>query len=306
MDLGFALPVSGAWATPDNVATVAQSADERGYRTLWTFQRVLYPTAFELPAVYRSVLDPIVVVSYAAAVTGGARLGLAVVNGPFYAPAVLAKQLTAVDVLSSGRLDAGIGLGWSEDEYAAAGVPMERRGRRFDEWLACLDALLTEDPVSFEGDFYRVPLSHVGPRPVQQPRPPLLIGGGAERALRRAGATGDGWVSSSRATLDDIRSGMAVVRDAAEAAGKARDAVRCVVRGVTVVHDTPVDGPDRAPLQGSLEQICDDLGRFAELGVDEVFLDLNFDSAQVGNPAADPGRALDRARTVLDACAPGA
>jgi alkanesulfonate monooxygenase SsuD/methylene tetrahydromethanopterin reductase-like flavin-dependent oxidoreductase (luciferase family) len=208
-------------------------------------------------------------------------------------------------VLSNGRLDAGIGLGWSADEYAAAGVPMERRGRRFDEWLDCLDVLLREDPVSFEGEHYRVPRSHVGPRPVQRPRPPVLLGGSAERALRRAGAKGDGWISSSRATLDDIRAGVGIVRDAAEQAGKRRDAVRCAVRGVTVVSDAPRDGADGAPLQGSVDQIRDDLGRFAELGVDEVFLDLNFDSDEVGNPEADPGRAMAKASAVLDACAPG-
>jgi probable F420-dependent oxidoreductase len=304
VDIGFALPVSGAWATPANVVAVARAADERGFRTLWTFQRVLYPTAFELPAVYRSVLDPLVVLGFAAAVTDRARLGLAVVNGPFYAPAVLAKQLTAIDVLSEGRLDAGIGLGWSEDEYAAAGVPMAGRGRRFDEWLDCLDRLLTEDPVSFDGEHYSVPRSHVGPLPVQRPRPPILVGGGAERALRRAGSRGDGWISSSRASLDDIRAGVVAVRDAAEQAGKAREAVRCIVRGVTVVRDTaPAEG--RVPLQGSTDQIRDDLGTFAALGVDEVFLDLNFDSDDVGNPAADPARAMDKAHAVLEACAPG-
>jgi probable F420-dependent oxidoreductase len=303
VDIGFALPTSGAWATPGNVAAVARDADERGFRTLWTFQRVLYPTAFELPAVYRSVLDPVVLLGYAAAVTSRIRLGLAVVNGPFYAPAVLAKQLTAIDVLSEGRLDAGIGLGWSEDEYAAAGVPMRRRGRRLDEWLDCLHVLLTEDPVSFEGEFYRVPSSHVGPVPVQQPRPPVLLGGSAERALRRAGVKGDGWISSSRASLDDIRVGVGIVHDAAEQAGKARHAVRCVVRGVTVVRDG-VDGPDRQPLNGSPAQVRNDLGRFAALGVDEVFLDLNFDSEEVGSPTADPDRAMEKAYAVLETCAP--
>lgn len=304
MDLGFALPTSGAWATPANVASVARSADERGFRTLWTFQRVLVPTAFELPSVYRSVLDPVVVLGFAAAVTSRARLGLAVVNGLFYAPALLAKQLAAVDVLSEGRLDAGIGLGWSADEYAAAGVPMAGRGRRYDEWLDCLHRLLTEDPVSFQGEHYTVPPSHIGPMPVQQPRPPLLIGGGADAALRRAGSRGDGWISSSRATLDDIRTGVGVVRDAAEQAGKARDAVRCVVRGVTVLRDAPVVGADRAPLEGTTEQIGEDLARFAELGVDEVFLDLNFDSEEVGNPDADPARAMDKATAVLESCPP--
>ena len=302
MDLGFALPTSGAWATPANVASVARSADERGFRTLWTFQRVLVPTAFELPAVYRSVLDPLVVLGFAAAVTSRARLGVAVVNGLFYAPAVLAKQLAAVDVLSEGRLDAGIGLGWSADEYAAAGVPMAGRGRRYDEWLDCLDRLLTGDPVSFEGAHYTVPPSHVGPMPVQRPRPPILIGGSADAALRRAGSRGDGWISSSRATLDDVRAGVGVVRDAAEQAGKARDAVRCVVRGVTVLRDAPVTGAGRAPLEGTSEQIGDDLARFAEIGVDEVFLDLNFDSEEVGNPHADPARAMDKATAVLESC----
>jgi probable F420-dependent oxidoreductase len=304
VDVGFALPTSGAWATPSNVATVARAADERGYRGLWTFQRVLVPTAFELPAVYRSVLDPLVTLGFAAAVTDRARLGLAVVNGPFYAPAVLAKQLVAIDVLSEGRLDAGIGLGWSADEYAAAGVPMARRGARFDEWLACLDAVLTQDPVAFGGQLYSVPPSHVAPRPVQQPRPPVLLGGSAAPALRRAGGRADGWISSSRATLEDVGAGVATVRGAAVAAGKRPEDVRCVVRGVTVVHDEPAGG-DRPPLQGTPAQIRDDLGRFSELGVDEVFLDLNFDSDGVGNPEADAGAATDRAFAVLDACAPG-
>jgi probable F420-dependent oxidoreductase len=305
VDLGFALPTSGAWATPGNIATIGRAADERGFRTLWTFQRVLFPTAFELPAVYRSVLDPLVTLGFAAAVTDRIRLGLAVVNGPFYAPAVLAKQLAAIDVLSGGRLDAGIGLGWSADEYAAAGIPMERRGARFDEWLACLDALLTQDPVAFEGEWYHVPRSHIGPRPVQEPRPPVLLGGSAAPALRRAGARGDGWISSSRASLDDVRDGIATVRDAAVAAGKRAGDVRCVVRGVTVVDDDAGGSDDRPPLQGSPVQIREDLRRFPDLGVDEVFLDLNFDSSSVGHPDADADGAMDRAFAVLDACAPG-
>jgi len=304
MDLGFALPTSGPWATPENIATIARAADERGFRTLWTFQRVLFPTTFEIAPVYRSVLDPMVTLGYTAAMTNRARLGLAVVNGPFYAPAVLAKQLAAIDVLSHGRLDAGIGLGWSPDEYAAAGVPTARRGRRFDEWLDCLNALLTEDPVSFEGEFYTVPRSYVAPRPVQRPRPPLLIGGAAEPALRRAGSRGDGWISSSRASLADVRAGVALVRDAARQAGKAPTDVRCVVRGVTAVRETADGSVDRAPLHGSVEQIRDDLDQFADTGADELFFDLNFDSEQVGNPDADPVAAMEKAYAVLDACAP--
>jgi probable F420-dependent oxidoreductase len=303
MDVSFALPTSGAWATPENLAEIARAADERGYRGVWTFQRVLYPVDSQLPAVYRSVLDPLIALGFAAAVTSRVRLGLAVVNGPFYAPAILAKQLAAVDVLSGGRLDAGIGLGWAAEEYAAAGVPTEQRGRRFDEWLDCLDALLTQDAVEFGGEFYTVPRSYVAPAPVQRPRPPVLLGGSAPAALRRAGTRGDGWISFSRASVEDVRAGAAAVRDAAEQAGKARGDVRCVVRGVAVVRDGLSDA-DRAPLQGTAAQIRDGLARYADCGVDEVFLDLNFDSDEVGNPTADASVAMAKARALLDACAP--
>src|SRR5215469_4611425 len=152
MELSLALPTSGSWATPENVSRLARAAEERGCRGLWTFQRVIYP----------SVLDPLNALGFAASVTSRARLGLAVVNGPFYAPALLAKQFATIDVLSTGRLDAGVGLGWHPAEYAAAGVPMRGRGRRFDEWLDCLNTLLSADgQVSFAGEFYTVPPSQI-------------------------------------------------------------------------------------------------------------------------------------------------
>ena len=297
MRLGFALPISGAWATPDNVAAVARDAEAHGFRGVWTFQRWLATP--ELDGVYQSVLDPMIELGYAAAITSRVRLGLAVVNGPFYAPVALAKQFAALDVLSGGRLDAGVGLGWSEVEYAAAGVPMAARGRRFDEWLDCLDVLLSGSDVSFEGRYYTVPPSRIDPRPVQQPRPPVLIGGSASAALRRAAVRGDGWISSSRMSLPDVQAAVRTVRDHAAEAGKAPDAVRCVVRGVTVPLDASDDSADRPMLRGSLDQIRDDLAQYAAAGVDEVFLDLNFDSERVGNPSADPVLGLDLAARLM-------
>jgi probable F420-dependent oxidoreductase len=286
VELSLALPTSGAWATPANITSVARDAEAHGFRGVWTFQRWL--STPELPGVYQSVLDPLVTLGFAAAVTSRVRLGVAVVNGPFYPPVALAKQFAALDVLSNGRLDAGIGLGWAEYEYEAAGVPMDNRGRRFDEWLDCLDVLLTGAEVEFKGSYYSVPRTHIAPLPVQRPRPPVLIGGTAPAALRRAGTRGDGWISSSRASMEDVGAAVQAVRAAAEAAGKAGDAMRCVVRGVTVLGGATIDGADRRPLHGSLDQIRDDLATYASCGVDEVFLDLNFDSARVGDPAADP------------------
>src|SRR3954469_6201924 len=134
MKMGFAVPVSGSWATPDNQRELAQRAEAAGYESLWTFQRLLCPVdddgAPRLAPMYRSVLDPIVTLGFLAGITSRARLGLAIVNMPFYSPAMLGKLLATVDVLSGGRLDAGLGIGWAPEEFAAAGAPYEQRGRR--------------------------------------------------------------------------------------------------------------------------------------------------------------------------------
>ena len=146
--LGFGLPVSGSWATPDTMRRTARRAEELGYASLWTFQRVLYPADGELDPPYRAVHDPVVALAYVAGHTDRIGLGTATVCAPFTAPALLAKALTSLDVLSGGRLTVGLGMGWLPEEYAAAGVPFERRGARMDEYLRCLETLWTQDPAA--------------------------------------------------------------------------------------------------------------------------------------------------------------
>ena len=296
MLVGLGLPCAGAWATPEIVAKIAREADERGFAGLWTFQRWL--ATDDMAGVYQSVLDPMVALGFAAAVTERVRLGVAIVNAPFYSPVAMAKQFATVDVLSNGRLDAGVGLGWMPQEYAAADLPTERRGKRFDEWIDCVNRLLSGEQVEFHGEFYDVPLTTIAPRCVQRPRVPLLVGGNAPQALRRAAVRGDGWISSSRMSLDDVAQSVRTVRDFALEAGKTADSVRCIVRGVTMVRDDAVDG-QRRPLTGTPEQIHDDLAKYAAAGVDEVFLDLNFDSESVGDPKADPAVALELVERVM-------
>lgn len=202
--LGFGLPVSGSWATPANMQAIARRAEELGYASLWTFQRLLTPATGDWAPAYRAVHDPIVALAYVAAVTERVRLGLAIVNLPFYAPIVLSKQLTTMDIVTAGRLDVGLGLGWSREEFSAVGVPYQRRGARAEEFLRCLEAIWSEDVIRFDGEFFRVPPARVEPKPVQRPRPPLLLGGSAEPALRRVGRLADGWISGSREDLTRI------------------------------------------------------------------------------------------------------
>ncbi len=302
MRLGFAVPISGSWATPANCLRIAERAEELGYSSLWTFQRLLSPLDGDRPALapqYRSVHDPLAMLAFLAGRTAGVRLGVAVVNMPYYPPIVLAKMLTTIDHLSGGRLDVGLGIGWLPQELAAVGLSTARRGARAEDYLRCLAAIWGEDVVEYEGDFYRVPRSRVDPKPLQRPSPPVLLGGGAEPALRRAGRVADGWISSSQADLSRIDESMATVRDAAEAAGRDPDLLRFVCRGVVKVRTG-----ERAPLVGSLDEIAADLGELAAKGVSETFVDLNFDP-EIGSPDADPQASMARAEAVLEALAPG-
>ena len=300
--LGFGLPVSGRWATPETMRHVARRAEALGYASLWTFQRVLVPAQAALDPAHRAVHDPVVPLAYVAGHTERIGLGTATVCAPFHAPALLAKTLASLDVLSGGRLTAGVGMGWMPQEHTAAGVPFERRGARMDEYLRCLQALWTQDPVEFAGEFYTVPRAHVAPSPVQRPHPPILLGGTARPALRRAGRLTQGWISSSRGDLSRIGTSVEVVRDGAREAGRDPDALRVVVRGlVDLVDDDP--GPARRPLQGTREQVLDDLVRLRAQGVTEVFFDLNF-SSRLHSPDVDARVAVEEAERVLDAFAP--
>jgi probable F420-dependent oxidoreductase len=303
--LGFGLPVSGVWATPENVQRLALRAEELGYGSLWTYQRLLAPAERDWGPQYRSVLDPVVALAFAAACTGSARLGTAVVNAPFLPAATLARQLVSLDVLSGGRLDVGLGLGWAREEFAALGIPYERRGARLEDTVGALRALWAEDPVEFHGEFTDVPPSRFLPKPVQRPAPPILLGATADAALRRAGRIGDGWISSSRFDPRNVERAVTTVRTAASDAGRDVDVLRFVVRGVVRLGEE-VRGEDgeRRALTGPADAVRDDLGRLRERGVTEVFLDLNF-VPRVGSPDADPADALDHAHEVLEAFAPG-
>jgi probable F420-dependent oxidoreductase len=305
MQLGFAVPQTGAWATPANQVTVARRAEELGWASLWTLQRLLYPAEPDSPRwqpSYRSVADPVVTLAYLAGHTGRVRLGTAVLNMPWFSPVLLAKQTASLDQVSGGRLDVGLGLGWAAQEYAAAGAPMDRRGARAEEFLACLRSCWTDDVVDFRGEFHRVEAAVVEPKPVQRPHPPLLLGGTVEAALRRAGRVADGWISSSGHDLTDIGTSVRVVAAAAEEAGRDPGSLRYVCRGVLRLREA--GRPDRRPLSGSLEEVRADLDTLATQGVTETFLDLNLDR-QVGTTDADPVAAMDRAAELLEALAPG-
>ncbi|MFN8525068.1 MAG: TIGR03619 family F420-dependent LLM class oxidoreductase [Chloroflexota bacterium] len=304
MKLGVSLPQAGAWATPENNLLVAREAEAAGFDSLWTLHRLLraeqpqndYPpmAGQPLPDFFRDVMDPIASLAFVAAVTERVRLGISVLVMPFYTPSLLAKQLSTLDVLSTGRLDVGLGLGWSKDEYEASGVPFERRGARGDEFIRCLKTIWTESPAAFHGEFYSVPLSVSDPRPIQRPHPPILIGGYGAAAVRRTIQFGDGFTGGN-VPMDEVTPLIQRLWREAEAAGRDPRKLRVVCRGAYRVFESP-QGPDRRPLFGTVAEIQDDVKRYQAAGLTELFLE--------GNTAPEDGRRLDTLRRLMEALAP--
>jgi probable F420-dependent oxidoreductase len=302
MDIGFGAPVAGAWASPQNLTDFARRAQRLGYRSLWTFQRLLVPVGSGMDPVYHSVLDPLVSLGYVAAVTTDIRLGVAVVNHPFASPLLLAKQAATVDVLSGGRLDLGIGIGWMPEEFTASGASTAKRGARTEEYVAALRALWSGDIAKMRGQYYEIPPGQQDPPPVQRPGPPVILGGMSRPAMDRAGRIGDGWVTASSANLSKIAEYAKIVQDAAAAAGRAP--VRIIIRGVVRAGAEARDSAGkRLLLSGSYAQIREDVAWLESCGVTEVFYDLNWDR-QVGNPKVSPEDATARASEVMEALAP--
>jgi probable F420-dependent oxidoreductase len=182
---------------------LARVAEQAGFESLWIGEHVLVPfggvpegdTANFRPD--SRFVEPWVALSHLAAVTTTIRLGTCVAVLPLHQPVHLARSIATVDVLSNGRVSVGAGVGGIAAEYAAVGEDFHTRGARLDEMIQVMDVLFRDSQPEFHGRFYDFPPSGFEPKPVQRPRPPLLLGGNSEAALRRCVETGDGWFGGS-------------------------------------------------------------------------------------------------------------
>jgi probable F420-dependent oxidoreductase len=203
MRIGFTLPQMGLIAHyPREVGRFAREAEGLGAASLWVADRLLAPVqptvgyagTSSIPAAFHSVLDPFAILAIAAESTRNAQIGSNILVAPWYAPALLARSLTTIDLVSGGRLVAGLGTGWSPEEYQAAGIPMRERGVRLDECLDALNALWTANPAEYHGAHWTVPATYVDLKPAQRPRPPVYLAGFAPAAMRRVARRADGWL----------------------------------------------------------------------------------------------------------------
>ncbi len=297
MRLGFTLPQYGALAQePGGIEKFARRAEDLGADSLWVGDRLFaavrpvvgYAGTDSIPTAFRTLLDPLGLLTVAATVTRRVRLGSDVLVLPWYPPVLLARQLTTIDHLSGGRLIPGFGSGWSPDEFRAVGVPWEERGARLDEGLDVLEKMWTDNPVEHAGDAWSVPAAHVELKPAQRPRPPIYLAGMMPPALRRVGRRADGWLPAGavpgRFQPAMFAERLAVVRRSAQQAGRDADRIDVIVRA-NVLPGTP------------LQTVADELRVVEEeVGIDKAFVDLLYLAGDADEAADVAGRLLDLVR----------
>ncbi|MEV6332953.1 TIGR03619 family F420-dependent LLM class oxidoreductase [Streptomyces sp. NPDC051909] len=282
LKLGVSLPQMKKFDLGRDIVRVARAAEETGYESLWVFERTLFPTpmtqglynvpGLEWPDGYRSVADPLVTLAMAAAVTERARLGTSVLVAPYHVPLQLARWFATLDVATGGRAVAGLGTGWSLDEYAAGSVaPFEKRGHVLDEVLDVFAAVHGPDPVSYEGTLSRIAPSEVGPKPA---RPvPVYLAASNGKAMRRLVDRAQGWMPTGM-YADQLARAWQQLQDLAAQHGRTRP-LDFTVRANVILTEKPYEAEDRQPFQGNIEQVIEDLLAHAQIdGLQEVLLDL--------------------------------
>jgi probable F420-dependent oxidoreductase len=283
MRFGFALPQIGSLAGPEALAMVAKRAEVLGFDSLWVLDRLLWPVSprapypigdGSLPVQYKSALDPVETLMFAAAHTSRIALATGVLNLPWYNPVLLARRLTTLDILSGGRLRAGFGIGWSPDEYEAAGATWQDRGKRADESIEVLKKIWTTDPVEFHGKHYRIAKSFIGPKPVQKPHPPIYMAAFTPSAMKRVAAAADAWLPVG-IPLSGVGAMFDGIKKMAKEAGRDPSALELIVTAGVEIHKTPIE-KERMEFTGTIEQIGEDFAAARKLAAAEIAIYAQF------------------------------
>jgi len=223
MKFGLMFVNAGPFAFPEMLTHLAQTAERVGVESLWTVEHVVIPVGYTSTYPYDPsgkiqapdqvpIPDPLIALSYVAAVTTRIRLATGIVILPQRHPLYVAKEVATLDVLSHGRVILGIGVGWLAEEFQALGIPFEERAARTAEMVRALRALWKDEAEPFQGKFYRWPKVESHPKPVQKPGVPIVVGGHTELAARRAARYGDGFFPGV-AEEPKLKELLAIMRD---------------------------------------------------------------------------------------------
>jgi probable F420-dependent oxidoreductase len=243
--------------------TVGRVADERAFHSLWMPEHVVMFDAISSESPYRKeplvaieglgTMDPLSCLAFLAAITSKVRLGTGICVLPQRQPLFLAKEAATIDILSAGRLDLGLGVGWVREEFEALGAPYEDRGAVADAYLQIMRSLWVDATSSFDDGTFVLPPCRQYPKPVQSPHVPVHVGGNSKSALRRAARFGQGWYAFN---LDPkgLHDHMQVLDGLLAEEGRSRDDLSISVCGFL------------RPLE------LDDIKRYRDAGADQVIL----------------------------------
>jgi probable F420-dependent oxidoreductase len=242
---------------PVDVAVVARKAEELGFDSLWVGEHPVMPVHStslfpaspdgRIPASYSWFVDPFVTLARASAVTTTLKLGTGITLVPERNPLLLAKEIATLDYFSRGRFLFGIGAGWNKEETEIMGGNFAHRWTQTREAIEAMKALWANEAAEYHGQYYDFPLVRSFPQPVQQPHPPIFLGGSAPQVFKRTVAYGNGWMPT-RSTPELIKQGRAILNELAAKAGRDPKSIE------VMAYIAPLD---RAALQALAEAGAD-------------------------------------------------
>jgi len=277
--LGICLPHYGRPIEPSRLVQLATRAEEMGLDSIWVTDHVIIPR--DMPLIYRSdMLDPLAMLPWLAGVTERIALGTSVIVLPYRSPLPVAKLLASVDVISGGRLIVGVAVGWVEREFEALGVPFRERGRRTDEAIELFRTVWTQEYPELDRERYRLTGLQASPMPLQKPRPPILVGGASDAAMRRAARLGDGWHASGMPP-STFRAGALAVANHWKDAKREGDPqlslrIPILIEGIHRPAVDPALLGTRHALRGPLASIVRELRQYQSAGCDHVALEVSY------------------------------
>jgi probable F420-dependent oxidoreductase len=292
LKVGISLPQAGLQATKENVLQMAQAAESEHFDSIWTFERLLWPinpqTPYpatpdgSLPQEFQLMLDPIETLSFLAAHTNKISLGTSVLDMLFHNPVILARRLASLDVFSEGRVISGLGIGWSKDEFQASNIPFNNKGKRADEYVKMLKRIWVDEDVEFKGQYYNIPKSKIGPKPVQKPHIPIYLGGFSPNALRRIVENDlNGWLGiiGGIAPFGYVQSVVNNFKNEISKTNKDSTNFKIILLAYPYLKEStfnPDNNADRPTLTGTIDEIGEDIKKIKDLDVDHLIFAYNF------------------------------
>jgi probable F420-dependent oxidoreductase len=289
MKFGVCIPHYGRPIDAAGLTEMAVKAEQMGFDSVWVTDHIIVPHVIpDRPdIVYRyNMLEPVALLSHLGAVTKRVSVGTSVIILPYRNPVVLAKAIATADVLSGGRVIFGAAVGWMEGEFQALNAPFADRGKVSNEYLRLLKELWTNPNPTFQGEYFNFSDVTFSPMPVQQPHPPIWVGGRSRAGVRRAVQFGDFWHPSQMGP-QEVSQMASYLRRYSASVGR-QTPPQISVRGRSLTFASASTPGERTPLQGTTREIIADVEEYAKAGVSHLIMEIS------GDTYSDKYKAMER------------